>query len=317
MIQALEANFQKHSEQQFSKFTAKLEEQVTRLDMRVDQLQSAASKSSGETGNTSHSADSIPLPRASSQSESREVNAILKIMRVKVARFDGVGVEDWIYKINKFFDLHCVSQATRLAMVAFHLEGAPSTWYQWMEKGGGLGDWESFLRALRLRFGSSIYDDPLGKIAKLVQTGRVSAFREEFEQLMTRTSGVPDQYFLNYFVWGLKTEIRRELLLSKPLDLADAMAKAQLYEDRNDDMVARARGDGYRASWPPRISQPYSAVTTSPTTPTIVGAQLHCSKAAQGAASFLGSDPIIVGDTSASLAPATIAAAPTHHKRYN
>lgn len=85
MIQALETNFQKHSEQQFSKFTAKLEEQVTRLDMRVDQLQSAASKSSGEMGNSSQSADSIPVPRASSQSESREVNAILKIMRVKVA----------------------------------------------------------------------------------------------------------------------------------------------------------------------------------------------------------------------------------------
>lgn len=268
MIQALETSFQKHSEKQFSKFTAKLEEQVARLDVRVDQFQSAASKSAVEMGNSSQSSESVPMHRSSAPSESRQVNAILKIMRVKVARFDGLGVEDWIYKIKNFFDLHCVSPAMCLAMVAFHLEGAPSTWYQWMEKGGGFVDWESFLKALRIRFGSSIYDDPLGKIAKLILTGRVSAFREEFEQLMTRTSGVPDQYFLNYFVWGLKTEIRRELLLSKPTDLADAMAKAQLYEDRHDDMVARARREGYRSSWTPRINQPSSSITTAPTSPT-------------------------------------------------
>ena len=109
MIQALESNFQKHAEQQFTKFTAKLEEQVARLDVRVDQLQSSASKSQGETGDTSQPADSVTLQRSVSQSESREVNAIMKIMRVKVARFDGVGVEDWIYKITKFFDLHSVA----------------------------------------------------------------------------------------------------------------------------------------------------------------------------------------------------------------
>ena len=56
-------------------------------------------------------------------------------MRVKVPRFDGSGAEDWIYKMNKFFELHNVSSEMRLATVAFHLEGAPSTWYHWMEKG--------------------------------------------------------------------------------------------------------------------------------------------------------------------------------------
>ena len=70
-------------------------------------------------------------------------------------------------------------------------------------EGGGFPDWETFLRALRSRFGTSANEDPLGKIAKLVQTGSVTNFREEFEQLMTRISGVPEQYFLNYFVWGV------------------------------------------------------------------------------------------------------------------
>ncbi|KAF4355172.1 hypothetical protein G4B88_025233 [Cannabis sativa] len=226
IIQALEASLHKHTEEQFTKVSEKLDEQVARLDVRVDQLQFSASKPQGEVGNSSHATESVTIHRSNSNTKTCEVNSIFKVMRVKVPRFEGAGVEEWIYKMNKFFDLHNVDPSLRLAMVAFHLEGAPPTWYQWMEKGPGFVDWELFLRALRLRFVISIYDDPLGKIAKLVQTGRVSTFREEFEQLMTQIS--------------------------------DAMAKAQLYEDRQDDILTRARGDGYRPHWPPRVTPSFS-----------------------------------------------------------
>ena len=62
--------------------------------------------------------------------------------------------------------------------------------------------------------------------------------------------------FLNFFVWGLKLEIRRELLISRPCDLADAMAKAQLFEDRNDDMLNRSRTNTTRSSWVPKPTLP-------------------------------------------------------------
>ncbi|KAF4346936.1 hypothetical protein G4B88_002938 [Cannabis sativa] len=192
--------------------------------------------------------------RSEAANNSQDVNSILSIMRVKVHQFDRMNVEDWIDKINKFFDLHGVPKVIRLSMVPFHLDGTPSTWFQWMEKGGGFSDWESFLRALRLYFGVSIYDDPLGRIAKLTQIGRVSTFRAEFEGLITQILGVSEQFFINYFMWGLKNEIRRELLLSKPVDLADAMAKAQLFEDRNDDLLGRARNEGVHSAWSPRYS---------------------------------------------------------------
>lgn len=44
-----------------------------------------------------------------------------------------------------------------------------------------------------------------------------------------------------------KTEIRRELLISPPLTLTEAMAKAQLYEERNDDLIHRQRRDGQKS----------------------------------------------------------------------
>ena len=167
MIQALEPSFQKHSEEQFARFNARLDEQVARLDDRVNQLQSPSSTPQEGKGSTSNGLNSPAVQRPEVVIENRDVNQILKIMRVKVPRFDRTNVEDWVYKINKFFDLHGFSPNIRLSMVAFHLDGPPSTWFQWMEKGGGFSDWESFLRVLRMRFGVSIYDDPLGRIAKL------------------------------------------------------------------------------------------------------------------------------------------------------
>lgn len=115
-----------------------------------------------------------------------------------------------------------------------------------MEKGGLQSSWEIFLHELHKWFGATIYDDPLGRIAKLTQTGKVSQFRAEFEALMTQIMGVPEPMFLNFFVWGSKLEIQREILLAQPRDLVDAMAKAQLFEDRHEDLVGRQKGEGHR-----------------------------------------------------------------------
>ncbi|XP_062080683.1 uncharacterized protein LOC133785470 [Humulus lupulus] len=282
MIHALELSFQKHSEEQFARFNAKLDEQVTRLDDRVNQLQTPLGTSHGGKTSIMHHLHPPTGQNSEGVSENREMNHILKNMKVKVPRFDGNNVEDWVYKINKFFDLHGIPPGTRLLLIAFHLEGPPSTWFQWMEKGGGFADWDSFLRALRLRFGVSVYDDPLGRIAKLTQTGRVSEFRAEFEDLMTQISGVSEHFFLNFFVWGLKNEIRRELLLAKPVDLADAMAKAQLFEDRHDDLLGRVRSEGTRAGWSPRFTNSSSPVhgtagstVSAPNTNVTVAAKFH------------------------------------------
>ena len=70
---------------------------------------------------------------------------------------------------------------------------------------------------------------------------------------------------MNFFVWGLKLEIRRELLLSKPLDLGEAMAKAQLFEDQNEDLSGRRRSDTVKKGWytkPVTVSPTFSSNTS-------------------------------------------------------
>lgn len=258
LLQALESNFKQHSEAQFQKISELLEQHVSKTEERLSQMPQLSSGESGVRAHTDGEMARSGSKRSETTSDNREMNSLLKTLRVKVPRFDGTNVDDWVYKINKFFDMHKVEEEVRLAMVPFHLEGTPSTWFQWMEKGGALTDWTAFLRALQQRFGTSIYDDSLGRISKLTQSGRVSDYRAEFEALMPRITGVSEAMFLNFFVWGLKLEIRRELLLLKPIDLSDAMAKAQLFEDRHDDLSGRRRMETTRPAW-------YSKPTTSST----------------------------------------------------
>ncbi|XP_062109866.1 uncharacterized protein LOC133821735 [Humulus lupulus] len=262
MLQALEATFKQHSESQLEKFTTLLDQHMAKTEERLSQ--GSPPPSPGLTGENSAMRESgrTPSRRSHSEPEASDVNSILKTLRVKVPKFDGTNVEDWVYKINKFFDLHRVENHIRLTIVPFHLEGVSCTWFQWMEKSGSFTDWESFLRALQQRFGTSIYDDPLGRISKLTQKGRVSDYRAEFEALMPRITGVPESMFLNFFIWGLKVEIRRELLMLPPKDLADAMAKAQLFEDRHDDWVSRPRGEVTKAPWSNRTTTPHQGMNS-------------------------------------------------------
>ncbi|XP_062118280.1 uncharacterized protein LOC133831890 [Humulus lupulus] len=243
LLQAMDLKWDQRAESQMTELRAVIEERLAQVLSPNSPTHkgesSMARELTRETGRCSETSN-----------DGREVNSILKNIRVKVARFDGANVDDWIYKINNFFDLHHVDPPIWLLVIPFHLEGVPSKWFQWMEKSGAFVDWETFINTLQLRFGASVYNDPLGRISKLTQTGRVAQFRTEFEDLMTRVTGVSEHLFMNFFIWGLKMEIRRELLLTKPVDLANAMEKAQLFEDRNEDFLGRSKGEHYRSGWP-------------------------------------------------------------------
>lgn len=56
---------------------------------------------------------------------------------------------------------------------------------------------------------------------------------------MTVITDVFESMFLNFFVWGLKPEIKRESIIVPPVSLVNAMEKAQLYEERIDDQTGR------------------------------------------------------------------------------
>ena len=69
-------------------------------------------------------------------------------------------------------------------------------------------DWESFVLALHVRFGTSAYDDPMEVLTRLRQTSTVALYKAKFEAVSNRIKGLSPLHKLSYFLSGLKDEIR-------------------------------------------------------------------------------------------------------------
>lgn len=87
------------------------------------------------------------------------------------------------------------------------MEGRALTWFQDLDESSMLPDWESFVRALWVRFGPSCCDDPMKALTWLRQTSTVEEYKLQFEVLSDRLRGLSDPYKLSCFLSGFKDEI--------------------------------------------------------------------------------------------------------------
>src|SRR5262249_42589719 len=95
-----------------------------------------------------------------------------------------------------------------------------------------LSSWTKFNEALQKRFGPSGYEDVQGLLAKLTQTSSVSHYQSQFEELSNRTVGLPESFLLSCFISGLNPTLRREVQISRPKDLMDAIWLARMHGDK-------------------------------------------------------------------------------------
>ncbi|KAH9678818.1 hypothetical protein KPL71_025874 [Citrus sinensis] len=161
------------------------------------------------------------------------------------------------FRINEFFDLHGTLDNLRLRIASFHMEGRAAAWYQWMKANNLLTTWRSFLVSLKSRFGASMYEDHQGNLSKLTQTSTVADFQSAFEDLMNKVTGISEPLLISFFITGLKSDIRREFLFTRPTSLMEAFALARAYEARSDEVKTTSRS---WSKWPP---------TTPPASPNV------------------------------------------------
>jgi len=126
------------------------------------------------------------------------------------------------------------------------------SWYKWMCQNNQLNDWDSFARAMELRFGPSTYENHQAQLFKLRQTGSIADYQSSFEKLGNRVLGLPQEALLNCFISGLIPKIRHELAIRRPYSISQAIGLAKLIEAKIKDMR-------------PKFSRPF-APSPSPTT---------------------------------------------------
>lgn len=63
------------------------------------------------------------------------------------------------------------------------------------------------MKAILVRFGPSMYDDPRETLTRLKQTSTIAIYKAQFEVLSNRLKGLPKRHKLSSFSSGLKDEI--------------------------------------------------------------------------------------------------------------
>jgi len=119
------------------------------------------------------------------------------------------------------------------------MKGDALSLFKWMYQNHQLFDWNSFTKALELRFGPSTYANHQAELFKLRQTGSVSEYQAQFKKLGNRVIGLPAEALLNCFIFGLNTEIRNEMAIQRPTSITQAIGLAKLIEAKCKDTRPR------------------------------------------------------------------------------
>ncbi|EEF52231.1 conserved hypothetical protein [Ricinus communis] len=88
---------------------------------------------------------------------------------------------------------------------------------------------DEYIEALKGRFGEKIYEDPMADLKGLMQTGTLQEYLEAFDSLSHKVT-LPEDYSLNFFLSGLKDEIRIPVRMLGPKSLQQAYALARMQE---------------------------------------------------------------------------------------
>jgi hypothetical protein len=96
-----------------------------------------------------------------------------------------------------------------------HLDQEHWQWWQWRKTSRqGYIAWTQFVAEIYERFDTNT--NHLGRLTKLKQLGTVEDFIATFERLDFRTKGMCGAFFREFFINGLKDDIRAHVLMDQP-----------------------------------------------------------------------------------------------------
>ncbi|XP_078444818.1 uncharacterized protein LOC144713949 [Wolffia australiana] len=189
----------------------------------LQQLQSMNSKLEANTASSSRA-----RPRDSSRCGRVQVNqdsvTDQKVMFRKgdLPYFNGTNAQICLNCVVRFFKINRLTDEEKLQLVSLHMEGTAQGWFIYTEENFGFEHWLIFRQHFEKRYKLSTRS-LCTQLMNLKQTGTVSEYRSEFEDLVAFLSHVqPDIQETAYFK-GLKPEVRVELNKYRPEGIQEIM----------------------------------------------------------------------------------------------
>ena len=72
-----------------------------------------------------------------------------RLSRHELPHFNGEDVEDWLFRLDEYFDFANTPFDQRIKISSFYMTGPAYSWYKWMVQNGYTTDWAMFVEALR------------------------------------------------------------------------------------------------------------------------------------------------------------------------
>nr|KYP73578.1 hypothetical protein KK1_006221 [Cajanus cajan] len=176
-------------------------------------------------------------------------------MKLDFPKFDGSEPLNWLFRAEQFFALYQTPEPQRLAIAAIHMEGDAGPWFQMLQKMNLLPNWQALVQAVEAHFGPSPFDSPRAALFKLQQIDSVQNYYHQFSSLANHVEGLTDAALLDCFINGLKSDIKREVLVQLPTSLVRAVALAKLY-DAKPTPTPHYSKNRFMASTQNRINSP-------------------------------------------------------------
>lgn len=116
-------------------------------------------------------------------------------------------------------------------MASCHMEGEALIWFQDASNSGQFTRWDSFVKAIQVRFEPSAYDDSMEALTCLKQTTYVVDYKAQFKAFSSRLKRLSQRHKFRCFLSGLKDEIRLLVRMMNPINLGAAFGLAKIQEE--------------------------------------------------------------------------------------
>ena len=146
---------------------------------------------------------------------------------------------------------------------SYHLDDEAFIWFQDCER--SLDSWETFVRAIQVRFGPSSYDDPMEALTKLKQTTIVAVYKSQFEMLSNRIRNLSESHKLSCFLSGLRDKVRLVVRMQNPRTLNATFRLAKIQEEylSTCKKVYRPFSESSRSNWQEQPIEKYDSKSES------------------------------------------------------
>ncbi|XP_074278160.1 uncharacterized protein LOC141601756 [Silene latifolia] len=157
------------------------------------------------------------------------------VPKIEFPSFHGENSRLWIQKCEKYFNLCKVPDDQKVDLAAIHMIGKAESWFNAYIAARNFVSWSTFIIDVCARFKDKLGANVVEQFNRLHQTGSLEDYLDSFEHLKSlmvqRNPLLPDSYFLDSFIGGLRPTVKPFVQAFKPETLAKAVEFARLQEE--------------------------------------------------------------------------------------